>query len=162
MGKRFAVVALSLAALVLGACGGDNEPSSSGSPSTGGTSSVAVTLQEWAVIPASASTAAGKVTFNVTNSGKKHEHEFVVFKTDLDAGSLPAKADGSVNEDAAGLTNLGEIEELGLGKTESKTFDLTAGKYVLICNIVEDPPMEDMGGIKAHYKLGMRVAFTVT
>jgi uncharacterized cupredoxin-like copper-binding protein len=162
MGKRLTVAALAAAALVLGACGGDKEPASSGSPSGSGSSTVAVALSEWSVIPASASTTAGKVTFNVTNQGKGHEHEFVVFRTDLGAGALPTKADGSVNEDGAGVTAMGELEDIAVGKTATKTFDLTAGKYVLFCNIVEDEAMPDMGGIKSHYKLGMRVDFTVS
>jgi hypothetical protein len=44
-----------------------------------------------------------------------------------------------------------------VGKTESKAFDLAAGGYVLICNVVE----KDEGKTEAHYQLGMRTAFTV-
>jgi hypothetical protein len=39
------------------------------------------------------------------------------------------------------------------------SFDLAPGKYVLICNIVQTEPD---GSIEAHYKVGMRTAFTVT
>jgi len=38
-------------------------------------------------------------------------------------------------------------------------FDLAPGKYVLICNIVQTEPD---GSKEAHYKVGMRTAFTVT
>ena len=39
------------------------------------------------------------------------------------------------------------------------SFDLAPGKYVLICNIVQTEPD---GSKEAHYKVGMRTAFTVT
>jgi uncharacterized cupredoxin-like copper-binding protein len=153
-------VALAVATLVLTACGGGNEPSGgSGSPAA---TNVAVTLQEWAVVPAQTSAPAGKITFNVENKGPTHEHEFVVFKTDLDPGSLPAKADGSVDENGAGVQAMGEIEEFAVGSSQVKEFQLAAGKYVLFCNLVEEHAMPDMGGIPSHYKLGMRTAFTVT
>src|SRR4026209_2020233 len=48
----------------------------------GGT--VAVALQEWAVLRAPDSVPAGTVTFQVTNTGPEDVHEFVVLKTDLD------------------------------------------------------------------------------
>ena len=46
--------------------------------------------------------------------------------------------------------SVGEIGNIGKGKTKSKTFTLKAGKYVLVCNIAK------------HYQLGMRAPFTVT
>lgn len=42
-----------------------------------------------------------------------------------------------------------------MGETQSATFDLVAGTYVLLCNIYEEEEQE------AHYAEGMRVAFTV-
>ena len=122
---------------------------------------MAVALQEWSVSPAPASIAAGKVTFNVKNTGTM-THEFVVVKTDLEPGALPTKADGSVNEDGTGLTAVGELEDVEVGKSKSTTFDLAAGKYVLFCNVVENPPMANMGGIASHFKLGMRIGFSVS
>jgi hypothetical protein len=76
---------------------------------------------------------------------------------DLDPGDLPTKSDGSVDEEGAGLDAVGEIEEFKVGTTQRKAFDLTAGGYVLICNVVE----KDEGKTEAHYQLGMRTAFTV-
>ena len=139
-------------ALLLGACGGDEEPG------TGGATTVAVTLQEYAVIPAPGSAPAGTVTFQAKNNGPARPHEFVVAKTALTPDKLPTKADGSVDEAGAGITLIGEIAEMAVGKTESKAFQLTSGAYVLFCNVVETSAGQPL----IHYKQGMRTAFTVT
>lgn len=156
------VVSFALPGLILGsaACGTKTDLKQQTNRST--TSTVAVTLQEYAVLPAQASAPAGTVTFAVENKGPKHNHELVVVRTDLAPESLPTKADGSVDETGAGIAQaLGEIEELAPNKTESKAFELQAGKYVLFCNLVEaHDGMADMPMV--HYKLGMRTAFTVT
>jgi uncharacterized cupredoxin-like copper-binding protein len=47
-------------------------------------------------------------------------------------------------------TAVGEIGDIGKGKTKSATYKLKAGSYVLVCNISK------------HYGLGMRAPFTVT
>jgi hypothetical protein len=133
-------------ALVAGACGGDD----------GG--SVEVTLQEFAVVPDVAEVSAGSVEFTVTNEGPDDPHEFVVFRTDLAPEALPTADDGSVEEEGEGVDLIGEIEEFPVGETESATFDLEAGSYVFICNLVE----EEDGELESHYQEGMRVAFTVT
>jgi uncharacterized cupredoxin-like copper-binding protein len=109
------------------------------------------------VVPAVASTAAGTVTFNVTNNGPEDPHELVVFKTDLAHRDLPTREDGGVDEEGEGVELIGEIEEFDPGATESADFDLAAGKYVLICNLVE----EEEGELESHYGLGMSVEFTV-
>ena len=159
--RRHAATAFAVLAVVtFGACGGDGEePPSAGG---GGTTSIGVTLREWSVAPAQASAPAGAITFSATNQGPAHKHELVVLKTDLAPQSLPTKADGSVDEAAAGIQSLGEIAEFAVGAPQSKTFTLAAGKYILLCNVVEDPPTADMAGIKAHYKLGMFAAFTAS
>jgi uncharacterized cupredoxin-like copper-binding protein len=120
----------------------------------GGT--VPVTLQEWSVQPAKPSVSAGKVTFDVKNEGPDDPHELVVIKTDLAPDQLPTDADGKVDEVGAGIEFIGEIEEFDPGQSESATFELKAGKYVFICNIVET---EADGTKEAHYKLGMRAPF---
>jgi hypothetical protein len=43
-------------------------------------------------------------------------------------------------------------------ETESGTFDLTAGRYVLVCNLVQDEPD---GTRESHYLMGMAIEFTV-
>jgi uncharacterized cupredoxin-like copper-binding protein len=139
-------------------------PSSAASSAPSGATSndegatVNVTLTEWAVILDKTSVPAGNVLFNVTNAGTQFKHEFVVIKTDLAPDALPADSTGRVDEEAgAGITYIGEVEELELGATGNVSLPLTAGNYVLICNIVEAG-----GGHESHYNMGMRVAFTVT
>ncbi len=137
------LVAVGALALVGTACGG------------GGGGTVEVTLQEWAVIPAASSVEAGEVTFEATNAGPDDPHELVVVRTDLSPEALPTDANGKVDEEGEGIEFIGEIEEFAVGETESATFDLVAGNYVLFCNIYEEAEQE------AHYQQGMRVAFTV-
>lgn len=124
----------------------------------GGGGTVKVVLQEFAVVPDVASIEHGKVTFAATNAGPDDPHELVVFKTDLGILNLPASAEGKVDEEGAGLTFIGEIEEFDPGKTGSATFDLAAGRYVLVCNIVQDEPD---GTKESHYLKGMTIEFTV-
>ena len=152
------------AALALAGCGGGDsggqssgQPATTQAPPTTASTTVAVTLQEFSVTPAQGSAPAGQVTFQAKNTGPEDEHELVVLQTDLDPGDLPTKADGSVDEEGDGLEAVGEIEEFKPGTTQSKAFDLAAGSYVLICNVVE----KDEGKTEAHYQLGMRTAFTV-
>jgi hypothetical protein len=132
-------------ALALPSCGGGDEEST-----------VTVTLREFAIIPAVSSTGAGNVTFEATNEGPEDDHELVVIKTDLGPSDLPTNDDGTVDEDGEGLEVIGEIEEFAPGESESATFDLEAGNYVLICNIYDDAEQE------AHFAEGMRTAFEVT
>lgn len=122
--------------------------------SSGG-ESVDVTLQEFAVIPSTASVSSGEVTFNATNEGPNDVHEFVVFKTDLAPDALPTDADGVVDEEGEGLELVDEIEDIEVGDEASLTVDLDAGNYVLICNIYDEDEQE------AHYQEGMRTGFTV-
>jgi hypothetical protein len=96
------------------------------------------------------------VTFDTTNDGPDDDHELVVIRTDLEPNALPTDENGAVNEDGEGIEVIGEIEEFPPGETESATFDLEAGAYVLICNIYDEDEQE------AHYAEGMRVEFSVT
>jgi uncharacterized cupredoxin-like copper-binding protein len=148
------LVPLALLAVAIPACGNDEETTTS--PAAGGPSTVAVTLQEFAVGTVPASAAAGSVTFNATNNGPDDVHEFVVIATDLDITKLPTVEDGSVDETGEGMEVMGEIEDIAVGDTQSVTLDLTAGNYALICNIYDKTEDE------AHYQEGMRTGFTVT
>ena len=151
------VVALMLTAA---ACSSDDGGSTSVSgASTGATDggAVDVTVQEFAILPSSESAPAGDVTFNVTNDGPDETHEFVVIKTDLAPSELPTGADGSVDEEAAALEPIDEIEDIAVGDTPSLTVSLEPGSYVFICNIVD----EQGGKTVAHYQQGMAASFTV-
>ena len=132
---------------------------SAASPAPSGSTSVSVGLQEFAIVPSVASVPAGTVKFVAKNSGPDDIHEMVVLRTDLDAAALPVDKDGKADEEGDGITSIGETGDVAVGETKEASFDLAPGKYVLICNIVQTEPD---GSIEAHYKVGMRTAFTVT
>jgi uncharacterized cupredoxin-like copper-binding protein len=114
---------------------------------------VSVELKEGSVMPDKRSIShAGRVTFKVKNTGTV-AHEMVILKTDLPADALPV-AEGKVNEEAAGKV-IDEIEEFPPNTEKQITLDLSAGHYVLFCNVVE------RGQTDGHYQKGMRAAFTV-
>lgn len=147
-----------LAGVLLAACG-DDEKDSGATATPGGTAGggteVDVTLQEFSVVPDTDSVEAGEITFKVENVGPDDVHEFVILKTELEPDALPTVADGSVDEEGAGIEVIDEIEDIAVGDTQSVTVDLEAGSYVLICNIYDETENE------AHYAEGMWTAFTV-
>jgi uncharacterized cupredoxin-like copper-binding protein len=148
---------LAATALVLSACGGGASPSTAATdpPAAGGATTIDVTLQEFAVIPSADAAPAGDVTFKITNQGPDDIHELVIIKTDLGASALPTDEDGAVDEAGAGMEVIDEVEDLAVGSAEDLTVNLAAGKYVLLCNIYDESEDE------AHYKMGMRIDFTV-
>jgi uncharacterized cupredoxin-like copper-binding protein len=92
---------------------------------------------------------AGDVTFEVSNDSKDIIHEMIVSPVVDETKPLPYDMDlMKVNEDAAG--HLGEVAELDPGKAGGLTLPMTAGKYILFCNI------------PGHYAMGMWTIFTVT
>jgi uncharacterized cupredoxin-like copper-binding protein len=128
------------------ASGGAGAPASSApstatpAPAAALPSSVKVSLQEWSITPDSTTLAAGKVSFDVTNSGKG-QHEMGIYKTDKDPGGLPVSK-GRVDEGTLGQ-KIGELEGFKAGDEKSESFDLTPGTYILICNLTN------------HYSKGM-------
>ena len=150
-----AVGALMVACAPVGSSASATDAASVGASDgpSGGATTVNVTLQEFSVIPESATAPAGDVTFHVTNEGPEDVHEFVIFKTDLEPDSLPTAADGSVDEAGEGLELIDEIEDVPVGESQDVTATLDAGSYVLVCNIVESDAV--------HYTNGMRTGFTV-
>lgn len=151
---RWTAAAVIAAMLILAACSPSASSSASAAAGAGGTT-VAVTLQEWAVVPAETSAPAGTITFAVTNDGPDDVHEFVIIQTDLEPGDLPVDEHGAVDESGEGMEVVDEIEDLPVGETQEVTVDLAAGSYVLICNVFSADENE------AHYTEGMRTAFTV-
>jgi uncharacterized cupredoxin-like copper-binding protein len=151
-GTRIAVAGVLLSALVGAACGGGSKSAASTdvtTPDPGGGLPVSVTagdksdtVQFLTVDPLSVK--AGKVTFTFKNTGNR-QHEMIVLKTDTPVDQLVIGTDNKVSEDAS----VGEISETDAGKTIVKTFDLQAGKYVLVCNL------------EKHYAQGMKSTFTV-
>jgi uncharacterized cupredoxin-like copper-binding protein len=144
-------VAVAFGALAV-ACGDDEEtaPVTEGTPvpadATPSGATVGVALSEWAVDPDVASVAAGEVTFVVRNDGTI-DHELAVIRSDLGPGDLPIDGAKVVEEEAGEL--IGRTEVFPPGETQSLTFDLEPGDYVLICNI------------PGHYNAGMFASFSV-
>jgi uncharacterized cupredoxin-like copper-binding protein len=137
-----ALVTALVLALSFSACGGE------------GATEVKVGLKEWSVTTNVAEVKPGKVRFVVTNDGTE-PHEMVVIRSDLGPAALPV-VEGKVDEDNVDVVD--EIESFAARTTEQKTVDLRAGRYVLICNIVERVPGEP---IESHYEKGMRTEFLV-
>ena len=162
--QRLLMTTIAVAALVAACSSGavvvtpaPSDPPASPSAAAARTS-VNVTLQEFAIIPDVASVPAGTVTFVAKNTGPDDVHELVVVKSDLGAANLPVNKDGKATEDVPGVTLIGEIEDIDVGATKQADLQLTPGKYVLICNIVQTEPD---GSLEAHYKVGMRTDFEV-
>ena len=136
---RFATVTL----LVCAGCG------STSTPATTAAKTITVTETEYSIALSPSVIAAGDIVFASHNGGAL-EHEMVVFKTDLAPDKMPVKADGTVDENGAGVTHIDpEIPEFGGGTSASATLHLAAGKYVVLCNVGN------------HYSKGMRTALTV-
>ena len=132
------LLVLPVLALAAAGCG-----SASNDKKTAGTAKSAdVKLSEWKVAPSATTLAAGKVKITAANDGTM-THELVVLRTDKPAGSLGS---GKRVSEAG---SVGEISDLKAGASGSKTFDLTPGHYVLICNL------------PGHYAAGMRADLTV-
>jgi hypothetical protein len=167
MMKKLPLLVL-LPTLLLGACGsddGDDEAVGDTAAETeceivGGTDAVAdtdvaVVLDEWTIKADTTTVAAGNVAFEAVNEGED-DHELVLVKG-ATPGDLTITEDG-LDEEALpeGAEVLGEIEGFPGGDTCAGVFELTAGDYALVCNIVEEAEHE------AHAKEGMVAAFTVT
>jgi uncharacterized cupredoxin-like copper-binding protein len=111
---------------------------------------VETTEKDFAINPTATTAKAGLVDFVVANNGPS-AHEFLIFQTDLAAEKLPLGADDRVNEGADGISKVFD-SGTNIDVNGSETFHtaLTAGSYVLVCNLP--------GG---HYMAGMHAAFTV-
>ncbi|MEA2410330.1 MAG: hypothetical protein QOC77_891 [Thermoleophilaceae bacterium] len=103
---------------------------------------IGVSVKEFSVNPSATQAPAGRVTFNVKNTGTI-PHEMVVLQTDKPAGSLLKGA----RADETG--NLGETGDLAPGASKTVSVKLKAGHYALICNL------------PGHYSAGQHIDFTV-
>jgi hypothetical protein len=114
-----------------------------------------VTLDEWKITPDTTTVAAGVIEFEAMNEGED-DHELVIVKG-ASPDQLTITEDG-LDEEALpeGAEVLGEIEGFPGGEECAGHFELAAGDYSLVCNIVEESENE------AHAHDGMVTAFTVT
>ena len=106
---------------------------------------IEVSMTEFAFGLSAFSAPAGRVNFSTTNNGTI-SHNLIVIRTDLAAGALPV--DGP-RADTTQLGVVGVIDPVDAGAAAEATFDLSAGHYVLICNIA------------GHYQQGMFTTLTV-
>lgn len=134
---------------------GGNEPCKPVGDANTARTRVPVALSEWSVRPSAVYAPAGPIAFTAQNAGKE-AHELVVIRYD-DASQLPVDQNGKVDESKLGDKVIGEIEAFGPNQTCVGVFNLTPGRYALICNITEGAGDK----VESHYKLGMRAAFTV-
>jgi hypothetical protein len=118
---------------------------------------VDVTLSEWSIIVEQDSVEEGAINFNVDNEGER-THEFVIVRTDIAVDDLPTGDDGSFDEDAPGVDVKEEIEDIEDGDDTSRSYERDAGKYVFLCNIVEDID----GTETSHFAQGMFAEFEIT
>jgi uncharacterized cupredoxin-like copper-binding protein len=133
--------------------GGPAEPGVVSTPPAAA-ESISVALSESSVTPAPATVQSGEVYFLAKNVGGE-AHELVVIRSDLPANGLPTE-DGRVPEDEVDM--IGEISPFSAGSEASAVFELEAGSYVLICNVVEE---EEGGEPVSHYEKGMYASLTV-
>ncbi len=112
----------------------------------GGGNSINATETSYEIKLSSSTAKAGEITFRVKNTATDISHEFVILKTDLDAGNLPTDSTGLVLEDQ--FQNMGEVE-LDPNESGDLTVTLDAGHYAIICNL------------PGHYAMGMYTNFTV-
>lgn len=110
---------------------------------------VPITLEDYRITSPVATTTAGLVSFDIQNRGPS-THEFVVFETDRPPDQMPIGADGlSIDEESPLLRSAGEIAEVDIGRSESLSLHLPAGRYVLACNMA------------GHYLGGMYLVLAV-
>ena len=161
------LAAIAALALLVSACDGDDDEEAEEAgeaeeatlgvvlPRPTGSTEVRVSLAEWTVEPAVNVVDEGEIYFLVDNLGPVDPHEFVIIRSDLPVDQLPVDDTGFVPEDAVDV--VAEIEPYLPGSSASIALNLPAGRYLLICNIVE---LEE-GEWESHYLEGMRAEFTV-
>jgi hypothetical protein len=116
--------------------------------------SVTVRLSEWEAAPAAREIEPGKVRFEVSNSGTM-PHELVVVKSDLPPEELEV-VNGKVDESRVNVID--RTPSVAASGNAESTLELSPGKYVLLCNIVDQP-----AGAEAvsHFENGMYASFLV-
>ena len=95
---------------------------------------VKVTISDGSLQVDQSSVPAGDVTFQVSIVGNMG-HEINVLKTQLDPKSLPEGTEPGVVDEAAVGDKAGEIEDIPPDMPEQDTFDMTSGRFVIICNL---------------------------
>jgi len=126
---------------------GTEPAAATNTPPSSNQTTLGVVMTDFAIEPSIATASPGMFTFNIENQGML-AHDFYVIRTDLAPDALPV-------DSAAFQVKVSELDVVkyqpafAAGANVQVTVDLSAGRYVLICNIA------------SHYQAGSRVAFTV-
>ena len=126
---------------------GTEPAAATNTPPSSNQTTLGVVMTDFAIEPSIATASPGMITFNIENQGML-AHDFYVIRTDLAPDALPV-------DSAAFQVKVSELDVVkyqpafAAGANVQVTVDLSAGRYVLICNIA------------SHYQAGSRVAFTV-
>ena len=135
-----------LLVISLAACGSD----------TGEGGDLDVVLDEFSIVTDLDTLPEGPIKFDLANLGDL-KHEVLIVRTDIPGAELPTKEDGSLDEGAGGVDVRQEIDDIEAGDNTSRSYELDPGKYLLLCNIVED-----VDGIEtSHYAHGMWAELTI-
>ncbi|MBM3139907.1 MAG: hypothetical protein FJZ92_06755 [Chloroflexi bacterium] len=143
-----ALLLLAAAAALACRSSGSGDGAAAGSKAAapaGDAKTVSVTLSEWKLAADPRAVAPGKVSFHVKNTGSQ-PHELVVYKSAAAADKL-ALSGATVDEKK--VAPLGRTATFDAGKSAELAVELSAGRYLLVCNIA------------GHYQLGMYAEFTV-
>jgi len=105
-------------------------------------------LAEWSVA-APGAMRAGTSQLTIVNNGSR-AHELLIFKSDRDPAAYPTDAAGDIKEEGAGVSLVSDGENIDPGGSQTRTVDLTPGKYLLACNI------------PGHFKRGMYEIVVIT
>jgi uncharacterized cupredoxin-like copper-binding protein len=106
----------------------------SGAQAVDSSAVVKVTISDGSMQVDQSSVPAGPVTFQVSIDGNM-AHEINVLKTQLDPKSLPEGTEPGVVDEAAVGDKAGEIEDIPPDMPQQDTFDMTSGRFVVICNL---------------------------
>ena len=114
------------------------------------TSTIDITLTDYAFDRTEYRAEAGVITFHAVNEGgDNHEIAF------LPAGGDVPHVDGRPDEDALAEVGAFELEAFGPNRSCNATYELAAGTYTLFCIV-------DIDDEHTHYDEGMRATLIVT
>jgi hypothetical protein len=137
-------------AFAAASCGGGDGPEPEG-PAT----VVQMRLGEYTIVPDVDPVNAGPIVFELRNSGPTKEHELYIIRTDLAPDGLPTKDDGSADLDD--LDVVSHVGSLRIGNPVKVNTVVEPGRYVLICNLVDDGAD---GSPESHYAQRMHSVLT--
>lgn len=113
------------------------------------TISIAVEMTESAVVPHRTLVNEGLIDFVVTNGGSQ-PHAFTVLRTEATIGQLVLTDDGRVDEEADGVKNVLQSEDLGPGESATLHAALVEGDYVVLSN----GPGSFAAGMRTRFVVG--------